>query len=91
MKLRIQFDAAKATRNFTKHRVRLADAEAVLYDPIALTVEDNDHDEQRWVTIGADGSGQILVVVYVYRDPNFIRLISARKAQPQETIQYQGA
>ncbi|SQF98213.1 Protein of uncharacterised function (DUF497) [Paucimonas lemoignei] len=91
MKTRIQFDAAKATRNFAKHRVRLADAEAVLYDPIALTVEDNDHDEQRWVTIGADGSGQILVVVYVYRDPNFIRLISARKAHPQEISQYRGA
>ena len=90
MKFKIQFNADKAARNLTKHKVRLGDAEAVLYDSSALTLEDNDHDELRWVTIGDAGGGQILVVVYTYRDPNFIRLISARKAQPQEISQYRG-
>lgn len=90
MKFRIQFDPAKARQNLAKHKVRLADAEAALYDPSALTLEDNDHDEQRWVTVGDDGSGQILVAVYSYRDPNFIRLISVRKAEPQEINQYRG-
>lgn len=86
----IQFDPAKARLNLAKHKVRLADADAAFYDPSALTLEDNDHDEPRWVTIGNDGSGQILVVVYTYRDPNFIRLISARKATPQEIGHYRG-
>jgi len=90
MTFRIQFDPAKARQNLRKHKVRLADAEAVLHDPRALTMEDNDHDEHRWVTLGDDGSGQILVVVYTYRDPNFIRLISARAATPHEISQYAG-
>ena len=90
MKFRIQFDPAKARQNLAKHKIRLTDAEAVLQDPSALTLEDNDHDELRWVTIGNDGSGQILVAVYTYRDPNFIRLISARKAEPQEISHYRG-
>jgi uncharacterized DUF497 family protein len=90
MKFRIQFDPAKARHNLAKHKVRLADAEAALHDPNALTLEDNDHDEPRWVTIGDDGSGQVLVAVYTYRDPNFIRLISVRKAEPQEINQYRG-
>ncbi len=90
MKFKIQFDPAKARQNLAKHKIRLADAEAALHDPKALTVEDYDHDEPRWVTIGDDGSGQILVVVYTYRDPDFIRLISARKAGPQEISQYRG-
>jgi uncharacterized DUF497 family protein len=53
-------------------------------------MEDNDHDEPRWVTLGDDGNGQILVVVYTYRDPNYIRLISARRATSHEISQYTG-
>ena len=87
---RIQFDPAKARQNQVKHKIRLADAAQVLDDSAALTLEDHDHDERRWITIGDDGSGQILVVVYTYRDPNFIRLISARKAEPHEVSQYRG-
>jgi uncharacterized DUF497 family protein len=87
---RIQFDPAKAKENLRKHKVRLSDGEAVLYDSNALTLEDYDHDELRWVTLGNDGNGQILVVVYTYRDPNFIRLISARKAKPHEINEYRG-
>jgi uncharacterized DUF497 family protein len=84
----IQFDPAKARSNFKKHGVRLADGEAVLSDPNALTLEDTDHDEQRWVTLGDDGSGAILVVVYTYRNPNYVRLISARRALAHEAQQY---
>jgi len=87
---RTQFDPAKARKNLLKHKVRLADAETVLYDEHALTVEDNDHDEPRWITIGDSGTGQILVVAYTYRDPNFIRLISARKASAHEINLYKG-
>ncbi|WP_341524264.1 BrnT family toxin [Pseudomonas sp. G.S.17] len=90
MTFRIQFDPAKGRKNLLKHNVRLADAESVLYDDHALTIEDNDHDEPRWITIGDSGKGQILVVAYTYRDPNFIRLISARKASAREINLYRG-
>ncbi len=90
MAFTIQFDPQKAQSNFRKHGVRLTDAAAVLGDAQALSIEDHDHDEERWVTLGDDGNGRILVVVYTYRDPNLVRLISARKAQPREIQQYRG-
>lgn len=86
----IQFDPAKARENLKKHGVRLADGESVLSDEQALTLEDHDHDEQRWVTLGSDGTGRILVVAYAYRTPSFIRLISVRKAEPLEIKAYRG-
>jgi len=44
--------------------------------------------EQRYVTIGMDAFGRILVVVYTWRDEN-IRIISARKAVRYEVKQYE--
>ena len=90
MAFTIQFDPEKARTHLRKHRVRLADAAPVLCDPHALSMEDYDHDEQRWVTVGNDGNGRILVVVYTYRNPNYVRLFSARNAEPQEIQHYNG-
>ncbi|MEN0108322.1 MAG: BrnT family toxin [Pseudomonas sp.] len=86
--LAIQFDPTKARSNLKKHGVHLAEAAAVLQDASALTLEDHTYDERRWVTLGDDGTGRLLVVVYTYRAPNYLRLISARKAQPLEIKQY---
>lgn len=44
---RTQYDPAKNVANKKKHKVSLADAEAVFYDEMALEREDNDHDEKR--------------------------------------------
>ncbi|WP_437883270.1 BrnT family toxin [Pseudomonas sp. LRF_L74] len=85
----IEFDPRKAVENRRKHGVRLAEAEHVLYDDMALRVEDPDHPEQRFRVLGRDGTGRLLVVVYTYREPNVIRLISARHATRRETDQYQ--
>jgi hypothetical protein len=41
----------------------------------ALTVEDRDHAEQRFVTLGVDGLGRLLVVCYAYQGESAIRLI----------------
>jgi len=68
--------------------VSLADSEAVFNDERALTLQDEDHDEQRWVTMGLDAKGRLLVVAYTYRDPNFVRIISARAATRNERRQY---
>jgi uncharacterized DUF497 family protein len=53
-----------------------------------LPVTDPDHDEERFVTIGMDAYGRILVVVYTWRG-DVIRLISARKATKHEHKQYE--
>lgn len=55
---------------------------------MAITVEDPDAiGEQRFVTLGMDDSGRLLIVVYTMRGDR-IRLISARKASKGETRQY---
>lgn len=58
-----EWDRAKARSNFEKHGVELADAVGVLDDALALTVEDDRLSEQRFVTIGMDALGRLLVVV----------------------------
>jgi hypothetical protein len=53
-------------------------------------MEDRDHKEARFVTLGMDGFGRLLVVCYVYRGEATIRVISARKAEPHERKSYEG-
>jgi uncharacterized DUF497 family protein len=88
--MQFEWDPHKQRVNLRKHGVELADVVAVFRDPLALTVEDREHDEQRFVTIGTDGFGRTLVVVYAYRGTDTIRLISARRADPTERKQYTG-
>jgi uncharacterized DUF497 family protein len=56
---------------------------------MALTVEDQiiDH-EKRFLSVGSDAMGRILVVVYAYHGDT-IRLISARRATSRERKYYE--
>ncbi len=85
---KVIWDTIKAAANFKKHGVRFSDASTVLDDPLGLTVGDHRHDEQRFVTIGSDLEGRVLVVVYSYANSSTVRLISARAAEPSERRQY---
>ena len=61
----------------------------VLYDPLAMTLEEHDIDnEQRFVTTGTDSIGRIITIIYSYRS-DIIRLISARKTTQTERKQYE--
>ena len=85
----VRWDPLKAVRNLRKHGVRFSDAEDVLYDPHALTIEDTDTaDEARYVSVGQGTGGQLLVVVFAYRDDH-VRLISARRATRREMASYE--
>jgi len=86
----VVWDPKKARENLKKHGVRFSDAETVLFDPSALTRgEDMESEgEQRFVTVGMDTLGHIIVVVYTYRGED-IRLISARFATKRERMQYE--
>ena len=83
-----EWDKTKARRNESKHGISFADTFGVFDDPNALTVEDIDHDKQRYRSIGMDAYGRVLVVVYAWRGDK-IRIISARKAIKQEVKQYE--
>ena len=87
--VRPEWDPDKARLNARKHGVSFADAVASLEDERALTVRDPSfNEEERWVTMGLDGLGRVLVVVYTWRGES-VRLISARKATARERRQYE--
>ncbi len=87
----VEFEWAskKAHSNLQKHGIDFADAVSVLEDERAITIRDEFYDEERFVTIGMDVLGRILVIVYTWRRDR-IRLISARKATAKEINQYRG-
>ena len=87
--MHIIWDPEKAKENRVKHGVSLPDAEPVLFDPHAITREDEHAEgEQRFVTVGLDALGRVLVVIYTYRGET-VRLISARKATRNEMRAYE--
>lgn len=64
-------------------------------DPRAVSIPDDEHSDEneRWVTVGLDASGNLLVVVHIFEEADSaqrkIRLISARKATKKEAKQYE--
>jgi uncharacterized protein len=83
-----QWDTDKAATNLRKHGIDFADAVSVFSDDLAITISDERFDEERFITIGMDALGRVLVVVYTLRGKD-IRLISARPATRPERRQYE--
>ncbi len=69
-----------AAENLRKHGVDFADAVIALEDKNALTIEDRNHSEQRFKTLGMGPEFNILFVVHAEREEKVVRVISARKA-----------
>jgi uncharacterized DUF497 family protein len=74
----------------------LGQSSEIFLDPLALSLYDEDHigDEERWITLGKDRAGKLLVAIHTFletsEDVCLIRMISARKATRKETKQYEG-
>ena len=85
--MEFEWDPLKAEANRKKHGVRFADAVVVFEDPMALTIPDEHPEEERFITMGTDAVGRVLVVVYTWREDR-LRIISARKASRSERAQY---
>jgi uncharacterized protein len=84
-----EWDTNKAQSNRQKHGIDFADVVSVFTDDFAITVMDEHPDEERFVTIGMDALGRVIVVVYTWRSETCIRLISARKSTRIERQQYE--
>lgn len=95
MQYNCEWDPEKARQNLSKHRVAFEKAAEVFLDPLSISIFDDEHsiEEERWVTMGRDKGGVILVVIHTFamqgRDKRKIRIISARKATRKETRQYE--
>ena len=88
--MNFEWDEAKATANFKKHRVSFAEATTVFQDPLYVDFYDPDHslDERRYIIIGESKRGRLLVVSYTERG-NVVRLINARKITESERKAYE--
>jgi uncharacterized DUF497 family protein len=83
------FDPKKDAANIRKHGVSFAEGDGMLNDPLALTVEDDSAEgEQRFVTIGMNVFGSLMVVVHTLRGDG-TRTISVRKTDPKERRDYE--
>ena len=83
------FDPKKNAANLKKHGVSLSEGDGVLNDPLALTVEDDSAEgEQRFVSIGMNVFGTLMVVVHTPRGEGS-RIISVRKPDPKERKNYE--
>jgi uncharacterized DUF497 family protein len=91
-----EWDPIKARRNLQKHGVAFERASGIFADPRALSNFDVEHSrlEDRWITLGLDRSGILLVVCHTFHQEGdrqaYIRMISARKATRNEINQYKG-
>lgn len=87
--MEFEWDEDKAAANLHKHGVDFADAALVFEDDYALTMGDpySEH-EKRFITMGHDPYGRLLVVVYTWRGER-IRIVSARQATGRERRLYE--
>ncbi len=84
-----ELDPKKDAANLKKHGISLSEGDGVLNDPLAISVEDDSaQGEQRFVTIGMNVFGSLMVVVHTHRGDN-TRIISVRKPDPKERRAYE--
>jgi len=89
--VRFEWDERKAAVNAKKHGVSFDEAKSVFVDENAKLIDDPDHSEkeERFVLLGLSSALRLLLVCHCYRsEGNVIRIISARKANTQESKSY---
>jgi uncharacterized protein len=86
--LEFEWDPAKAQANLRKHKVPFLIACEAFKDGNRLELPDfsDEYEEERWIVLGRVGR-TILSVVFTERGER-IRLISARRADPNERRAY---
>ncbi|MBU1215262.1 MAG: BrnT family toxin [Gammaproteobacteria bacterium] len=82
------WDEEKAEKNWHKHGVRFEESATVFSDPMFVLVDASRNDEARDAAIGFDSIGRLLYVVNIEVEDRFIRIISARRAEPNEEEKY---
>ena len=91
MELIFEWDIVKDKINFRKHGITFNEAKTVFYDPFAKIFDDEIHSvrEFREIIIGHSQFNKLLLVVFVERKRNRVRIISARIATKKEKKDYE--
>ena len=94
MQYNFNWNPKKASKNIKKHKISFDRAASIFRDPKAISIIDEEHseNEERWLTMGLDQSGILLVVSHTFKMVDTstyeIRIISARKTDKSEVKQY---
>jgi len=89
--LRFEWDTEKNRSNEVKHGVSFEEARTTFFDDHARIIEDSvgSDGEQRLALLGLTVRLRVLVVCHCYRESDrVIRVISARKADSSERLEY---
>ncbi|MEW6240393.1 MAG: BrnT family toxin [Chloroflexota bacterium] len=89
--MRFEWDPAKAENNLRKHDVSFDEAVTVFKDPLAFIFDDEAHSEEehREIIIGMSALRRMLLVCFVERLQDIVRIFSARPATRQEIKDYE--
>lgn len=80
----------KAAANPVNHDgITFPQAAEAFFDPLLVVVDASRNDEARDAVIALDKRWNLLFVVYVERENDYIRIVSARKATRQEREYYE--
>jgi uncharacterized protein len=84
------WDDEKARINPINHDgITFQQAAEAFFDPFLVVVDADRQGEARDAVIGLDARWNLLYVVHIEREAGGIRIISARKATPQERTEYE--
>ncbi|MBV9569157.1 MAG: BrnT family toxin [Hyphomicrobiales bacterium] len=97
MAVRFEWDESKNRTNQRKRGVRFEVAARVFLDPLHVSMPDRmESGGHRWQTFGLTGGFPLLVVIHTNTEPDedgegveIIRIISARRANRQESRRYE--
>ena len=89
--MKLEWDAAKNRSNIRKHGLDFADAAEMFKATIFIHPDTReDYGENRWIGIGMIRQ-RIVVIAFAERSGEAIRVISLRKANLNESKQYEKA
>lgn len=91
MSIKFEWDEGKAASSLKKHGVSFEEASTIFDDPLAIIFEDEDHraEERREIIIGHSILNRLLLVFFIERAQDMIRIFSARKATKKERRDYE--
>jgi len=89
--MKFEWDPQKAESNLRKHDVSFEEAMTVFNDTLALIFDDMAHSqrEHREIIIGTSALSRIILVCFVERIQDTIRIFSARRATKNEIKDYE--
>lgn len=87
MEVRFEWNEAKAESNFAKHGISFPEARSAFIDPLARIFDDPHHSENepRELLVGHSFLGRLILVSYVEKEPDLVRIISARQRYQERT------